>query len=122
MEEIDALARDGVRVVMVCGPMRGQPGDDARSNLAILRQKIDEISRRSGEEAVFNQTNYLESELEGAPHELELKFEIFYGGIIRSGKVAKIYVLPTWKTSAGTQREVAFATEAGIPIEILPQE
>ncbi len=113
LSEIEAL---GNETVMVCGPLRGQAGDNMHSNLGILQEKIREISKAY---TVFDQTGYRESELTDPPHEIEMKMDIFYRGILTSGKISRIYVLPGWETSSGTQREVGYAKESGVEIEYL---
>lgn len=116
LAELDSLAIGSQKPVMVCGPLRGKPGDNIDENLHTLQNKIGEIAQK---EIVFDQTKYKESELEDAPHEYDLKMEAFYRGIIASGKLQKIYVLPGWESSEGTKKEISYATEANVPIEYL---
>jgi hypothetical protein len=116
LEKIESLEGD---VVMVCGPLRGKDGDDPHTNLARLSGRICDMSNRC---TVFDQTAYLESELIDPPNQVEMKMKVFYQGILMSGLISKIYVLPGWETSRGTLQEIGYAERAGIEIEYLSMD
>jgi hypothetical protein len=115
---LDEIGQYSEKLVMVCGPLRGNVQDIARmsENLNSLQAQIRRIAV---DEIVFDQTAYRESELTDPPHKVEMKLEIFYRGILTSGKISKVYVLPGWETSVGTQKEIAYAKEAKLIIEYL---
>lgn len=95
---------------MVIGPLRNgkeKTHDYNHSHLA------DVIKEKSNEEPVFNQLNYQDELFKEAPHRYDIKFDIFYKGVIQSPNIKKLYVLPNFENSEGTMREINFAKEAG---------
>ena len=90
---------------------------DKEKNKGLIKEKIEEL-RNSGVD-IFNQLPFLDENLENAPFEYELKFEIFYKGLIHSGKINKLFVLPNFVDSVGAKKEILFAEEKLIEIEYL---
>ncbi|MFT7557670.1 MAG: hypothetical protein ACI83D_000335 [Planctomycetota bacterium] len=77
------------------------------------------ISKYSEQEPVFNQLPWQDYNFLDAPYEYEEKFEVFYKGLIQSGKISKLYVLPSHVQSVGAQKEIAYAKEVDINVEYL---
>jgi hypothetical protein len=69
--------------------------------------------------AVFNQLPHVDYNLKDAPFQYDKKFEIFYKGLIQSGKITACYLLPGWEQSLGTNTEVEFARAVGVPVHEL---
>lgn len=90
---------------------------DKEKNKETIRRKINELEHQGVE--VFNQLPYLDENLENPPFEYDIKFNTFYKGLIQSGKIIKLYVLPSYKISKGAQKEIIFAKEKGLELEYL---
>jgi hypothetical protein len=65
---------------------------------------------------VFDQLPLVDYNLPEAPFNYALKFEIFYKGLITSGKITDCYLLSDWEASEGTKTEVQFCEDAGVPV------
>jgi hypothetical protein len=70
---------------------------------------------------VFNQVPFVDYNLPDAPFQYDIKFEIFYKGLITSGKITASYLLPDWQQSKGTLQEIDFCKQAGVPVFELNQ-
>jgi hypothetical protein len=68
---------------------------------------------------VFDQTKYLDDNFPDAPRDYDLKFEVFYQGLILSGKIKTLYVMKNYETSPGTAKEISYAKEHGVPLVYL---
>lgn len=66
--------------------------------------------------AVFDQLPLVDYNMPAAPFNYALKFEVFYKGLITSGKITACYLLPDWEASEGTKTEVQFCEDAGVPV------
>ncbi len=77
-------------VSMVLGPMfiLRTPED----NFKMFQDKIDELSAQG--KTVFDQVPFTDYMLKEAPFKYDRKFEIFYQGLIKSGKIKEIHLLP----------------------------
>ena len=65
---------------------------------------------------VFDQLPWLDYNLQNAPFMYDLKFEIYYKGLIRSGKIKGAYLLEGWEKSKGTRSEVEYCQDFGVPV------
>lgn len=101
--------------VMIAGPV-GIGTPHFEENVDTLRSYIREIRKK---ENVFDQTQFFDVFLPDAPHEYEQKFEIFYQGLIDSGKITKLYVLPGSESVRGVATEISYARTRGIPVIFL---
>jgi len=96
---------------MVIGPIFA---GDKDLNLEKFNQRIKELREKG--EVIFSQLDYLDDEVENAPHEYKIKFPIFYKGLLYSGRVKKVYVLNGWEESEGTKREIGYAQDKDLEI------
>lgn len=103
--------------VMVVGPLATDT-NKFEVNLNKFRLAQSMIS----EEFLFDQVDYLDIYLQDSPMNFALKFGIFYQGLIKSGKISKIYVMSGYEDSEGTISEIKYAQEAGIIIEYLDSD
>ena len=111
---VDALKVMPEECSMVIGPIFA---GDKDQNLRVFQEAIDRL--RDGGEIVFSQLGYLDDEIIDAPHEYNVKFPIFYKGLIFSGKVKKVFVLDGWEESSGTKKEIEYAKEKEVEIKYL---
>lgn len=102
--------------VMVIGPL-GVGTEAFESN--VIRFERAQKALEEDDYTVFNQLPYLDIFLNGAPHERDTKFEIFYKGLIQSGKIATLFTLPGHETSKGTTLELSYAQEKSVPVIFL---
>ena len=97
---------------MVLGPMfilRTPEENFARFSVAQKQLREQGI-------AVFDQLPLVDYNMPEAPFNYALKFEVFYKGLITSGKITACYLLPDWEASEGTKTEVQFCEDAGVPV------
>ncbi len=66
--------------------------------------------------ATFNQLPFVDYVIVHAPYNYATKFEVFYKGLIESGKISACYLLPDWEKSAGTVSEIEYCKKAGVPV------
>ncbi len=97
---------------MVLGPMfiLGEPEKN------FLRFEKAQSDLQSKNIDTFNQVPFVDYNLKEAPFNYKLKFEIFYKGLMNSGKILICYLLPGWEQSEGTKTEIEYCKESGIPI------
>jgi hypothetical protein len=114
--DIENIKDQTKHLVMVCGPLRGNDGKPCPNKLECLKERISHVSR---DLKVFDQTPYEESHLENPPHDIDTKMEVFFKGLILSGEISKLYILPGWEESEGTQKEISYAKLANVPVEYL---
>lgn len=76
---------------------------------AILELEVDGYN-------VFNQLPYLDIFLDNAPRDYGAKFDIFYKGIIQSGKITTLFVLPHYEHARGVLAEISYAQEKEVPV------
>lgn len=102
--------------VMVVGPL-GVGTDAFESN----GTRFEKAQRKLEEDGytVFNQLPYLDIFLDDAPKDYGTKFDIFYKGIIQSGKITTLFVLPEYEHARGVLAEISYAQEKGIPPVLL---
>lgn len=112
-----ALADIGAAAVMVIGPIRS--GRSTAENLQSFQREQAHLSEQGLK--VFDQRKYLDQRGRD-PYMLELKFEVFYQGLIQSGKITDCYVLPGWQGSEGTCLEVGYCEERGVPVHYLSDQ
>lgn len=99
--------------VMVIGPLG--VGTDAFESNIVRFEKAQKDLEEDGY-TVFNQLPYLDIFLNGAPHEHDTKFEIFYKGLIQSGNITTLFVLQGYESSKGTILELSYAQEKEVPV------
>ncbi len=107
-----ALIKMGPESGMVVGNIFSD--GDSEENINIILNKVAEL--QSTNETIFNQIPYLDDNIDNAPFDYDLKFETFYKGLIQSGKINKLFVLPSFEKSVGTKKEIMFAEEKLIEI------
>lgn len=90
---------------------------DFKRNEKLFKEYIYKLQRKNIK--IFDQIPYLDIYLKNSPKDYSKKFEIFYKGIIQSGKIKKIFVIPNWEKSLGVITEINFAKEKNIEIEYL---
>lgn len=73
--------------VMVCGPLHHN--NQFQKNYQVFLAYQDYLSRQNY--TVFNQLQYLDREIAGAPFDFDIKFEVFYKGIIASKLISKFF-------------------------------
>ena len=101
--------------VMIAGPV-GVGTPHFEENVGTLKSYIHKIGQK---ENVFDQTQFFDVFLPDAPHEYEQKFDIFYRGLIDSGKITKLYVLPESESVRGVATEISYARTRDIPVIFL---
>lgn len=99
--------------VMVCGPLHH--GDKFDENCRTF-QMYQALLRSAGHQ-VFDQLQYLDRYITGAPYDFDIKFKVFYKGIIASRKIVKFYFIPGWDQSRGAMTEKLYCNELGLPTE-----
>jgi hypothetical protein len=67
-------------------------------------------------ESVFNQLPFVDYNIGNAPFNYKIKFDIFYKGLINSGKIKACYLLPDWDKSEGTRTEIEYCKNANVPV------
>lgn len=102
--------------VMVIGPL-GVETDAFESNMSRFEKAQKELEEDGY--TVFNQLPYLDIFLEDAPRDYGAKFDIFYKGIIQSGKVTTLFVLPHYEYARGVLVEISYAQEKAVPVLFL---
>jgi hypothetical protein len=102
--------------VMVIGPLG--VGTDAFESNVVRFEKAQKDLEEDGY-TVFNQLPYLDIFLEDAPKDYGAKFDIFYKGIIQSGKITTLFVLPHYKHARGVLAEISYGQEKEIPVIFL---
>lgn len=110
-----ALSQIKETACMISGPI-GVGIDSFDKNIEKLKNNIDLISQK---EIVFNQIPYLDIYLEDSPKDYSTKFEIFYKGLIQSGKISKLYISKGSQNSKGVISEIEYAKEKDILIVYL---
>lgn len=98
---------------IVFGPLLTQ-GPDFQKHLALFHVKQSEFRNRGFK--VFDQTPYLDVLMPGAPMRYDIKFPIFFGGILRSGLIADAFFISGWQESRGSVSEHEYCTTHGITI------
>ena len=98
--------------VMVLGPMfvLRKPEENF-----LIFENAQKILKDKGLE-VFNQIPFVDYVIQDAPFKYADKFDLFYKGLITSGKIIACYVLPGWESSEGTKQEIEYAKEVNIPV------
>ncbi|MCU0660159.1 MAG: hypothetical protein MUD00_00900 [Candidatus Pacebacteria bacterium] len=104
----------GGSFVMVSGVL-GVDTDEFEHNLSVMKNMIAELEADGHQ--VFDQTPYLDIYHDNAPREYAAKFEIFYKGVIQSGLITKLYVLPGFEHSLGVRSEIQYAEDKEIEVE-----
>lgn len=104
--------------IMICGQLFNGLGLEHHMSRMKSYQKI--FSKKGHD--IFNQLKYLDSHLPSAPFNYNLKFEIFYKGIIQSGYITKCYFMPGWEKSQGARTEMEFCKENDIKVEIIDHD
>ncbi len=113
VKALASLPEEGA--VMVLGPMFIIRAPEENFKLfASAQEKLEEEGV-----SVFNQLPYVDYNLPTAPFRYDVKFAIFYKGLIESGKITACYLLPMWEQSEGTKQEVEYCKKAGVPINLL---
>ena len=115
-EVIFDLERNGDTFVMVAGAL-GIGTETFKDNLKRMKDQMTLLASQG--HAVFDQTPYLDIYHPEAPQDYAQKFDIFYKGIIQSGLIAKLFVLPGYEEARGVVSEIKYAKEKGIPITYL---
>ena len=116
---LKVLRRMARPVAMVCGPLTTGSGRYAR-NLVRLRFAVVKLRRRGI--SVFDSSIFEESIRQFAkgatPQERSLyAFQNFYGLILRTGRIRKLYFLPDWEKSVGAVWMRRCARRLGLAIE-----
>jgi hypothetical protein len=122
-----ALLEDAIRYIdnlggsasMVSGTL-GVDSSEFKKNLVALETQIAKLE--SAREPVFNQTAYIDKFIINSPRDYASKFETFYKGLIQSGKIKKVYVMPGSTVSLGVRSEINYAREAGVPVVFLDEK
>ncbi len=83
-------------------------------NFALFEQARKSLTKKGI--VVFDQLPYVDYNMKDAPFDYAVKFEVFYKGLIQSGKITACYLLPGWEQSQGTKTEVEYSKAVGIPI------
>lgn len=97
---------------MVLGPMFIIRAPE--ENFALFDKAQKELSAKGV--ATFNQLPFVDYIIGHAPFNYAIKFELFYQGLIKSGKITACYLLPDWEKSEGTRTEVGYCKSAGVPV------
>ena len=97
---------------MVLGPMFIL--NTPEENFKLFKETQEKLTQQGIQ--VFNQLPLLDYNLKDAPFKYDLKFEIFYKGLINSGKIKSCYLLPNWEKSEGTKTEIQFCKDNNIPV------
>lgn len=103
---------------MVLGPMFIIRSPE--ENFAIFEKAQNELKGKGIE--TFNQLPFVDYIIGDAPFDYKTKFEIFYKGLIESGKITACYLLPGWEKSAGTRSEIEYCKEANVPVYEIPKD
>ncbi len=85
-----------------------------KQNLNVLEQRIGDLETQGIQ--IFNQSHYLDEFIHGSPGDYETKFAIFFKGLLESGKIKTLYVLPGSASARGVIAEVNIAHEVGVPV------
>lgn len=115
-EALADMRAAGGLFVMVSGAL-GVGTDDFDHNLSVMKEMITELETDGHQ--VFDQTPYLDIYHDDAPRDYAKKFEIFYKGVIQSGLIRKLYILPGFEQSPGVLSEINYAEEKAVEIEYL---
>ena len=97
---------------MVLGPMFIIRSPE--ENFAIFTKAQNKLSEKGI--TIFNQLPFVDYIIVHAPYNYATKFEIFYKGLIESGKISACYLLPDWEKSTGTVSEIEYCKKAGVPV------
>lgn len=98
--------------VMVLGPMFILRSPE--ENFALFERAQNKLQDLGL--TVFNQLPFLDYNIKDSPFKYEIKFEIFYKGLINSGKIKTCYLLPDWDKSEGTKTEIKYCNENNVPV------
>lgn len=109
-EALNSIPESGAS--MVLGPMFILKTPE--ENFELFKQAQKKLSDEGI--AIYNQLPVLDYNLKDAPFRYEIKFEIFYKGLINSGKIKSCYLLPDWDKSEGTKTEIQFCKDNNIPV------
>ena len=107
---LDTIPEKGA--VIVIGPMFVNKNPE--ENFALFTKKQNDLISQGLD--VFDQLPFVDYNLEEAPFNYAVKFELFYKPLIQSGKIKACYLLPDWSLSSGTKTEIEYAREFGIPV------
>lgn len=110
-------AENGGRALMVSTQMRVD-GDQKilAANIKTLQDIIAAL--RSQGESVFDQIPWLDINQPGAPMDYATKFNVFWRGLISSGKISRLVVPAESRGARGVESEIQFATESGIDVTV----
>lgn len=106
----------GLPIVFVAGPLSADDEFTRVVNLLRLGNVIIELSTRFNVRCA-NQTRYNLFMNPHDPGDLDLKFEIFYRGVIELCDF--VVVMPGYERSSGCLREIAYARALGKPVYLL---
>lgn len=109
-QALDSISESGAS--MVLGPMFIL--NTPEENFLLFEQAQDKLTQQGIQ--VFNQLPLLDYNLKDAPFKYDLKFEIFYKGLINSGKINSCYLLPNWRKSEGTKTEIQYCKDNNVPV------
>ncbi len=111
----DEIGKHGA--IMVSGTVNVHNEDQRESNIARITRVIQQL-RETGW-TVFDSMQYLDIRLTKAPCDYATKFEIFWKGLIQSGRIKMLFVLQSDRNTKGVQSEIRYAQDVGIPIEFI---
>jgi len=101
---------------MVFGPLKPQ-SLDFTENLNSFHE-AQQIVQHQGYK-VFDQIPYLDIYLSDAPFDFDIKFPIFFQGIIQSKLITHAFFTSDWKTSIGATKEHEYCEKSDIKIMYL---
>jgi hypothetical protein len=113
LEEIDERLQG--KAILVSTQMRVDGEKRILDENIRTLHRIINVLRTQGE-SVFDQVPWLDINQEGAPQDYAKKFEIFWRGLIASGRISKIIVPSESRGTRGVEAEIAYAVENKIEV------
>lgn len=114
--QFPATGYDQRSISFLCHPLTASDFGTLRRNIANMAWITDYLTGRTTTRCI-HQVQYIAQLLPDDPKDFDLKFQIFYNGLI--DLCDQVLVLPGCERSSGCQKEVAYAVSAGKPIYMI---
>lgn len=107
----------GGKAAMVSAQMRvGADQAILNANIATLQQIIAAL--RAQGEVVFDQIPWLDINQAGAPMDYAVKFDVFWRGLISSGRITRLVVPEESRGTRGVESEIEYALASNIDVVV----
>ena len=122
---MDIMGRMSPPICMLSGPLSTGGKGSLEENMRVFARAIHMLDEKGL--AVFDQIPFQEALVRLTDHHNRTDYchemlDIFYWGVLESGRIRRIYFLPAWQTSIGASWEREMAIRLGIEVIDFPEE